>query len=285
MSNMLQRSQGKKKIISGLEMALPFPPMGSPADNVIESDSHTLISVDVPAEMVPVQNEDGNIIQGIYQDQPALTLHKLFLGDFDDESKHGVHKIINKLQESKQTDILELHISGHGGYISEGLSFFNVINSLFKDRSTAYLSYGYSMNALAFLFANERIVYEHSEIMFHTYSAGFGGKRDDILSQIEHTDKHLQKFFQKILSPYFDSEEVQAMGNSKDYWLNSHEMLVRGIATGIIMEGEYFTKDQYFEKFTTKGNIRKKWLKNQEKMKGEAEDMMAELMQASEEAK
>lgn len=279
MSNMLERKQQrrKKRTTSGLEMALPFAPMGMPDNGTIESDSHTLISIDIPAEMAPLQNDAGEIIQGIYQEVPATTLHKLFLSDFDDETKHGVHKIINRLQESNQHDHLEMHISGHGGYISEGLGLFNIVNSMFKERSTAYLTYGYSMNALAFLFANERIVYEHSEIMFHTYSAGFGGKRDDILSQIAHTDKHLQKFFTKVLTPFFNDEEIKQMSSNKDYWLNAHEMLLRGIATGIIMDGEYRTKDEYFEKHDKKGNVRKKWLKAQAKIEEQANQVLQQM--------
>jgi len=243
--------------------------MGS--DNIIESDTHTLISVEQPAEMLPLMGEDGSILQGIYQEQPQFTLYKLYLSDFEDESRHGLHKIISKLQEANPEDVLELHIAGHGGYISEGLAFYNLISSLFRGRTSAYLTYGYSMNALAFLFADERIVYEHSEIMFHTYSAGFGGKRDDILSQIAHTDKHLQKFFKKILSPYFSEEEIQSMGSNKDFWLNSHEMLVRGIATGIIIDGEYLSRDDYFKKYKKNGKLRKKWLKeNKENKDGQS---------------
>lgn len=282
MTNMINRRNKptkRKKSRTRNEMFSPFQAT-PPQDNTIESDSHTLISVDIPAEMVPVKDEAGNVIQGYYQENPAMTLHKLFLADFNDETKHGIHKIINKLQESNPNDMLEMHISGNGGYISEGLAFFNAINSMFRERSSAYLTYGYSMNALAFLFAQERIIYEHSEIMFHTYSAGFGGKRDDILSQIEHTDKHLQKFFHNTLSPYFNDDEIKAMGASKDYWLNSHEMLVRGIATGIIINGEYFTKEQYFEKHDKKGKVRKKWLKAQEKAQKDSEAMLADILEA-----
>jgi len=277
----LSKFKDGKKSKAMTDMILPFPPPMS-NDNTIESDSHTLISVDVPSEMSPMINNEGHIIEGIFQQTPSMVLHKLFLADFDDESKHGIHKIINKLQEADTTDHLEMHISGHGGYISEGLMFFNVINSMFNSRCTAYLTYGYSMNALAFLFANERIVYEHSEIMFHTYSAGFGGKRDDILSQIAHTDKHLQKFFYNTLTPYFSDDEINSMGSSKDYWLNSHEMLVRGIATGIIIDGVYFTSEEYFEKHDKKGKVRKKWVKAQEKLKAEAEALLAQVMEGVE---
>lgn len=249
---------------NNVEMIMPMPAVSSPQDNVIESDSHTLISNFFPAEMIPVEGESGPI-PDIYEQVPEYSVHKLFLNEFDDESKHGLHKIINRLQEANPNDTLELHISGHGGYVSEGIILFNLINSMYKSRSTGYLNYGYSMNALAFLFCSERVVFEHSEIMFHTYSAGFGGKRDDILSQIKHTDKHLQTFFHKTLSPFFSDSEIEAMGASKDYWLNSFEMLERGIATGIIIEGEYYTRDDFYKKYNKKGKIKKSYLKKQEK--------------------
>lgn len=254
---------------SNTEVIMSGPLTNSnPQDNCIESDSHTLISKLYPAEMIPVESDNGPI-PGIYEQVAEYHIHKLFLNEFDDESKHGLHKIINRLQEAEPDDALEIHISGHGGYISEGIILFNLINSMYKTRSTGYLNYGYSMNALAFLFCNERIVFEHSEIMFHTYSAGFGGKRDDILSQIAHTDKHLQKFFHKVLTPYFKDKEIKAMGESKDYWLNSFEMLERNIATGIIMEGEYYSRKDFYKKYNKKGIVKKSYLKKQAK---EADD-------------
>jgi ATP-dependent protease ClpP protease subunit len=74
--------------------------------------------------------------------------------------------------------------------------------------------------------------------MFHTYSSHIYGKRNEIISQIEHTDKHLENFTKRLLSPYFSKKEIKKMANGKDIWLTSKEMIERGICTHIIDNGE-----------------------------------------------
>jgi len=59
------------------------------------------------------------------------------------------------------------------------------------------------------------------------------------------------------MSPYFTDKEIEKINKGKDYWMDSLELLNRGIATGIIIEGEYFTRDEYFANFKKDGTKRK----------------------------
>jgi len=235
-------------------------------DNIIMSDSHTLIKKVINDEFLPasVLSDDGKPIDGFYEQVPGYTIYKLFIGDFDDDSVHGLNRIIHELQESGPNDVLECHISGYGGKTTEGITLFNVINTRFKNRSESYLNFGYSMNALAFMMTKERIVYEHSELMLHAWSGGYIGKANEITTRVKHVDKFLKNFFIKMLKDYFTKEELDDIIKGNDHWLDAPQMLHRGIATGIIIDGEYFTKEEYFEKYTKKGKIKKSWLKKQE---------------------
>jgi ATP-dependent protease ClpP protease subunit len=159
---------------------------------------------------------------------------------------------------------LEAHISSYGGYTREGIELFNIINSAYANNSTAYLNFGYSMGALTFLMFHERVIYENSEIMFHNWVGGFGGKAADIESHFGHTKKYLRRFFRKLLKPYFTKKEIKSIEDGKEVWMNSYDMLKKGIATGIIIDGEYLSADEYFKKYNKKGKIRKSWKKDNE---------------------
>ena len=217
-----------------------------PAGVVIESDFHTLIIKDYPEERHIVEDENGNPIENIYEIIPGFKKYKLFLQDFMDETAHGWNRIIAMLQEASPADYLEIHISSSGGNLREGMELYHIIRNKFEV-STAYLNYGYSMGAFAFLFAKERIVYEHSQIMFHSYSHVVGGKRNEIMAQVEHNDKFINKFIKDIVKPYFSKKEIKKMENGKDFWFNSKEMLKRGIATGILIDGEYISREDFLK--------------------------------------
>ena len=248
-------------------------PMPLPDDNTIETENNTLFIEDVPAtftKLDEVQEAD------LYEQVPGYTLFKLFLGAFA-ELGTGGHKIVNRLQKGNpMTDIVELHISSYGGSIAELLELYNTLSSMYPEAVTTYLNYGYSAGAMAFLFGTDRIIYEFSDYMVHSYSAGLGGKREDMLNHAMHQDKYVLSFFNKILSPYFTQKEIKKINAGKDYWMDSDEMMVRGIATGIIIDGKYNTRAEYLEEKHPK--LAKKEAKILEKALLKEQKMQLELL-------
>ena len=61
------------------------------------------------------------------------------------------------------------------------------------------------------------------------------------------------------------------INHGKELWLDSTTMMNRGIATGIIIAGEYFDAEDYKLKYNKKGEIRKKRLKGENKRIAEIE--------------
>lgn len=272
----------KTKRVQRIKMQPQFFPVQE-ENEIVEADHHMLITKVVPQEQIPLVGADGAVLEGLFEVIPEYKIYKLFLNEFSDMTKHGINRILHTLQESGPNDFLEMHIAGPGGFVSEGLSFYNIISSIFRDRSAAYLNYGYSMNALSFLYCSERIVYEDSDLMFHNYSGGAYGKGGEMVEQVVHTQKRFQRFFRKLIAPYMTEEEINRMFDGKDFWFDSVEMLNRGIATGIILDGEYFTRDQYFEKHTKTGEVKKSWIKKQEKAKKKAEKIAKKAIKEMEE--
>ena len=225
------------------EIQIPIPGM---SNNEIYAEKHSLFVEDHPSEMIPVQVDikDGEQPPRIYEEQPPYKIFKLFIDEFH-ENGNGIHRIINRLQQADPEDILELHISSRGGYVDELIQFYNLCDTLFHERVTTYLNYGYSAGALIFLLGTDRLIYEHSDIMFHSWSGGYYGKRDDMLTQMEHEDKRLEKLFMQLMKPYFSKKELKKMQSGKEFWLSPKEMLERGIATHIMVRGELLTAKEY----------------------------------------
>ncbi len=223
-------------------------PVPQEDEKVIKTDNNTLFVEEKPPIFEPlIDHESNQPIPGIFEEHQGYTLYKLFLGDFMEEST-GNHSIINKLQQGNpMTDVVELHISSYGGDMAELLELYNTLNSMYTETCSTFLNFGYSAGALAFLFGSERIVYEHSDWMIHSYSGGTFGKRDDMLTHIKHSDKMITKFFNKILGPYFTKKELRNINRGDDFWMDAEEMIKRGIATGIIIDGVYSTRDDYLD--------------------------------------
>jgi ATP-dependent protease ClpP protease subunit len=83
--------------------------------------------------------------------------------------------------------------------------------------------------------------------MVHSWSGGYGGKRDDVLRHIEHEDKRLDKLTVDLLKPYFSKKEIRKIQSGKDFWLDHKEMLKRDIATHIMIDGEVKTAEEYIK--------------------------------------
>lgn len=236
-------------------------------ENIIEAEYHTLFIEEAPMTFEPLTDPDGTLIEKLYEQVGGNINYKLFIGDFA-ESANGTHRIINELQNSLNKDAtLEIHISSYGGSADEVLEYYNAINSTFNHCVT-YLNMGYSAGAIAFLFGTDRVCYEHSDWMIHSYSGGAIGKRDDMLKQLVHTDARLQKFFNDMLNPYFTQEELKEISRGDDFWLDSKKMLERGIATHIISKGVVYSADDYLDNIDPSRVEKRKTLeKEKEKVK------------------
>ena len=215
-------------------------------DNIIQTPYHTLIKEEENPrlEQLDVEIKGDEPAPKIYEEQPGFTKYSLYLGEFQAEGSMN-HKIYNTLLKANPDDLLEIHISSSGGNFYEILEFYNIIKPKFNNIVT-YLTYGYSAGSMAFLMGTERIVYEHSDMMIHSYTGGAYGKRQDMLDQTIHQDKMLNTFFTKIYSQYLTKKEINKLLKGQDFWLDTQDIIKRKICTGIVTDdGVYYTLKEY----------------------------------------
>ncbi len=210
----------------------------------LSSEQHTLYS-----EVVEEKKKLIDKSKNLYEITPKHTKYRIFIGRFF-ELKRGLHSVFNELKNAKEHDRLELIIDSNGGFVNEGMQFFNIIIEKFPNRTTAYLdNHGYSMGALLFCMANKRVIYPYSDIMFHNYSGGAIGKGGEIKSRVKHRDKLLRKFFYDIVveQGFLTKSEFEKMLIGQDYWMDAKQMCKRGIATHVVVDGKEIEASEFLK--------------------------------------
>ena len=214
------------------------------AKKELSSEQHTLYS-----EVIPEQKRVVNKERRLYEITPKHTRYRVYIGRFF-ELKKGLHAVFNELKTAKENDVLEFMIDSGGGFVNEGMQFYNIIHEKFHGRSVAYLdNKGYSMGAMLFSMCDKRVVYPYSDFMYHNYAGGAHGKGGEIKARIDHVSKKLETFFYDIIvkQGFLTKDEYQQMLVGQDYWMGTKEMCKRGIATHVIVDGQELTAKEYLK--------------------------------------
>ena len=193
---------------------------------------------------IKVENE--HVHRLFVKDQPKKTFH-MFISDFD-ACEHEIDELINQMSQATPNDELIIDISSPGGYTVDLMRVENTIREYFYGRTTTKMNpHGYSCGALIFLFGDERIVFENSEAMFHDISAVVGGKRSDMLTEMEHSKKYWDHYIRRTLAPFFSKKEIDSLFQGKEIWVDALEMCKRGIATAVCIFGNTVPADWYIK--------------------------------------
>jgi len=210
----------------------------------LSSEQHTLYS-----EIIPEHKRVVNKEKNLYEVTLKHTRYRVYIGRFF-ELKKGLHSVFNELKSAKENDVLEFMIDSGGGFVNEGMQFYNIIQEKFPQRTVAYLdNKGYSMGAMLFSMAHKRVVYPYSDFMYHNYAGGAHGKGGEIKARVKHISNKLENFFYDIIvkQGFLTEEEYAQMLVGQDYWMGTKEMCKRGIATHVIVEGKELTAKEYLK--------------------------------------
>ncbi len=210
----------------------------------ISSENHTLFIRQIPEFRRPLPAG-----KNIVEIRPKHKIYTIYIERFK-ELKRGLHSVFNELRSASSDDKLHIRINSGGGFVNEGKQFYNLMNEKFHKRTTTFLdNHGYSMGALLFCMGDKRVIYPYSDLMFHTYSSGVGGKGGEIISRVEHTDAHIKAFFRQIIVErgFLTDKEFEKMLIGQDYWMGAQELCERKIATHVIYKGKEIKAKKYLK--------------------------------------
>lgn len=173
--------------------------------------------------------------------------YRLFVGPFDNQET-SFHRILDELYKAPENSKLELRIASPGGLVVECQQLVNLMQNKFKNKTVAYIdSHASSAGAITFANADERIVYWNSRIMFHNYSGGYGGDYHKMKTRIDFDSIHVIRFLASA-KKFFNDKEWNKLINGKEYWFDALEMLERGIATHLILNGKKYKNKKAIKK-------------------------------------
>ena len=176
--------------------------------------------------------------------------NRIFMDDFI-HSGEDLHEILNTLHESESKDTLEVRINSSGGYARYGQQFINVMNDRFRGRSmTVIEAEALSIAALIFIAGDIRVVYPHSNLLFHDVSLSLGeGKASEAIARLKIVHNTFFDYMVQMLSPYFSKKEIKDISNGLDISLDAYQMCERGIATTVLTANGKISASEYLETF------------------------------------
>jgi len=173
------------------------------------------------------------------------TKYRLFLGPIMDMFTE-LNPIMNPLLNAGKQDTLEVRIASGGGFVTVGYQLINVMENVFSGRTETVIDCtAGSMASAVFINGNKRTIYKYSSLMIHDFSGWFMGKSGEAGPKYEHSNDTFNNHFynEMVKTGFITIEEFNRLKDGKDYYFGPEELLMRGMATHIILKGvEYSAK-------------------------------------------
>ena len=158
--------------------------------------------------------------------RPLGILHTFYVSGVIEDAKQ-YNDWFEVIRNANETDIIKLHINSPGGDLFTAIQFMRVLNE--SDAVIVASVEGACMSAatMIFLCANQFEISEHSMFMFHNYSGIAFGKGGEMYDNITHERKWSEKIMRNVYKDFLTEEEIKAILDNKDIWMEGEEVLKR----------------------------------------------------------
>ena len=158
--------------------------------------------------------------------KPIGILHTFYISGVIEDSKTYT-EWFEVIRNANNTDIIKIHINSPGGDLFTAIQFMRVLNE--SNAMIVASVEGACMSAatMIFLCANQFEISEHSMFMFHNYSGLSFGKGGEMYDNITHERKWSEKIMRKVYENFLTEEEIKAILDNKDIWMEGEEVLKR----------------------------------------------------------
>lgn len=153
----------------------------------------------------------------------------LYTIDYDDDitSPSNYREDLFTFRNTTQNDIIKIHINSAGGRLDTLIQLVNGIRS-----SEAYViaqldSCAYSAAGALFLQADEHVVSPNASLMIHESTYGVIDSADKLHKHVDFSRKHLRKCYLDYYHNFLTVEEIDAVLEGKDMWMDAEEIVER----------------------------------------------------------
>ena len=158
--------------------------------------------------------------------KPIGILHTFYISGVIEDAKTYT-EWFEVIRNANNTDMIKIHINSPGGDLFTAIQFMRVLNE--SNAMIVASVEGACMSAatMIFLCANQFEISEHSMFMFHNYSGLSFGKGGEMYDNITHERKWSEKIMRKVYDNFLTEEEIKAILDNKDIWMEGEEVLKR----------------------------------------------------------
>jgi ATP-dependent protease ClpP protease subunit len=174
-------------------------------------DERTLLNIENPAKPRP---------------KPLGLLHTLYISGVIEEAGEYC-EWFDTIRNASENDIIKLHINSPGGDLFTAIQFMRVLNESSAIIVGSVEGACMSAATMIFLNCNQFEISEHSMFMFHNYSGMAIGKGGEMYDNITHERKWSEKIMRKVYENFLTEDEIKAILDNKDIWMEGEEVLKR----------------------------------------------------------
>lgn len=174
--------------------------------------------------LLPSLPEDNKIPQ--YKQAIQVNLYHFYIITEIDQPEAYLD-LINVLKTAEAHDTVFIYLNTPGGSLSTAVQIIGAIRQCAGTVVTCLEGEVCSAGTMIFLSGHRHIISPHSTFMIHNYSHWFGGKGNEVVSYIKYQEQYFRKLARDVYSGFLTDEEIDAVFDGKDFWMDSDEVLRR----------------------------------------------------------
>lgn len=177
-------------------------------------------------DFIVIQN--GNGCEKIPQYKRTLEInlyHYYVLGQITNPNPYL--DLINTLKTADEHDTIFIYLNTIGGDLHTAIQIMSAMRQCVGTVITCLEGQACSAGTLIFLTAHDHIVTPNSTFMIHNYNQWLGGKGNELVSSVKYSEQYFKKLFDEVYCDFLTPEEIQAVIDGKDFWMDSDEVLER----------------------------------------------------------
>lgn len=134
---------------------------------------------------------------------------------------------IEVMSAATELDEVHIHLSTDGGSMNATDTFLSAMAGC-EAKVVCHSSGGtHSAGTIILLNADEFSLSENANFLIHNGAAGAGGKFSDFRAQSKHSVDYMEKVLRKTYKHFLSDDELDALVDGKDFWLNAEEFAMR----------------------------------------------------------
>lgn len=157
----------------------------------------------------------------------TVSFHHFYItGDIEDDLDRYV-EMFNILKIAEEHDQVHIYLNTPGGSLATTIQIISAIEQSQAHVTTVIEGEVCSAGTLIFFSGHDYIVSDHCTMMIHNYSHGPRGKGGEVKAQVEYSEKYFEKLASYFYKDFLTAEEIKAVCNDKDIWMDSDEIMER----------------------------------------------------------